>query len=89
MNMDSGMDKRFIKKGGKERSKGDGVHRQGVDGPVGLTMVPGGEIADMNDPESLLIAQEEREAAEAADKGMTAKQYRDWLNGKGGLDKAA
>ncbi|MCE9541598.1 hypothetical protein K8R03_03505 [Candidatus Kaiserbacteria bacterium] len=83
------IEKRFVSKVDEERRKSDGVHRQGIDAPLGKTVVRGGELADDNDPESLLMQKEQEEADDAAEMNMTVHEYREWLKNPGRLDKAA
>ena len=72
-----------------EERGSDGVHRQIRD--INSTKISReGEVVDPGlDPEAALIAKEEEEAAEAADKGMNLKQYREWQKGRQKFNKAA
>ena len=69
-----------------EKSGGVWKQRRSLDD---VSISAGGEVVDPNlSPEEALIAKEEEAAAEAADKGMTLKQYRESQKGQK-FDKAA
>lgn len=55
----------------------DGVRRQGREDYLGRSTTPGGELVDPNDPESILMAKQEREQRLAEASGLSLREYRE------------
>lgn len=71
-----------------EKRGGVWKQRRGLDGSE---LSAGGEVVDTGlDPEAALIAKQELEADEAAERGMTRQEYLAWKKEQqNNLDKAA